>query len=109
MTRKMQTKASIDWRRGNSELSRQALPSFPKRERLQQAAYLVPKVESSRDGHHGEEDASHDEEADLDVGEQEEREEEDADEAEPHVAPQLLPDYPVCLPRDVHGAVREGV
>ena len=74
-----------------------------------QQAYLVPKVESSRDGHHGEEDASHDKEADLDVCEQEEREEEDTDEAEAHVAPQLKPDYPVCLPRDVHGAVREGV
>ena len=47
----------------------------------QKSMYLIPEVKAASDCNHREEDARHDQEADLDVGEQEECEEEDTDEA----------------------------
>ena len=48
--------------------------------------------------HHGEDDACHDHEADLDVGEHGEGDDEDADHGQPDVAVQLVPDHLVRLP-----------
>ena len=71
--------------------------------------YLVPEIKSTSDCNHREEDTCHDQEADLYVSEQEECEEEDTNEAEPHVAIQFFSNDPVSLPRYVHCAVGECV
>ena len=50
------------------------------------------------DAYHGEDDAGHDHEADLDVGQHGEGDDEDADHGQPDVAVQLVPDHLVRLP-----------
>ena len=69
----------------------------------------VPEVKKADDVGEGEDDGGEDYAADSEVGQQDKGDQEDTEDGQAEVAPQLVPDDLVRLPGGVHLAVTEGV